>query len=175
MRIISGKYKGTKIRTYAKRNYRPTLSKVRKSIFDILGPLSNCKVLDLFAGTGILGFESLSRGASSVLFVDNDSLINKILRANTLLFSDCSITIKKMNAIQNLKTKQEFDLIFADPPYNYFSQHKRIDVDLFIDMILNKLKTRGRFVLECRNTIQISYPVRTKIFGETQICIGTKD
>ena len=175
MRIISGKYKGTKIRTYAKRNYRPTLSKVRKSIFDILGPLSNCKVLDLFAGTGILGFESLSRGASSVLFVDNDSLINKILRANTLLFSDCSITIKKMNAIQILKTKQEFDLIFADPPYNYFSQHKRIDVDLFIDMILNKLKTRGRFVLECRNTIQISYPVRTKLFGETQICIGTKD
>ena len=107
MRIISGKYKGTEIRTYAKRSYRPTLSKVRKSIFDILGPLSNCTVLDLFAGTGILGFESLSRGASSVLFVDNNSLINKILRANTLLFSECSITIKKMNlyTIYEIRTR----------------------------------------------------------------------
>ena len=80
MRILSGIYKGIDIKTSSKQNYRPTQTKIRKSIFDSLGSLSQCSVLDLFAGTGILGFESASRGASSVVFVEKNLFIYKMLK-----------------------------------------------------------------------------------------------
>ena len=64
MNILAGRFKGHNIRTVAKASYRPTASRIRKSIFDILGNLNGCSVLDLFAGSGILGFEAASRGAA---------------------------------------------------------------------------------------------------------------
>ena len=72
MKILSGDYKGLSIITKKRTNYRPTQSRIRKSIFDILKPFSYLNVLDLFSGTGIIGFEAASRGAESVTFIDND-------------------------------------------------------------------------------------------------------
>ena len=69
MNILAGRFKGQKIRTIAKASYRPTTSRVRKSIFDMLGDLDEYSVLDLFAGSGILGFEAASRGATAITFV----------------------------------------------------------------------------------------------------------
>ena len=72
MKILSGQYKGLEIKTDKSLSYRPTSSRVRKSIFDILGSLQKLSVLDIFAGSGILGFEAASRGATKVSFVDNN-------------------------------------------------------------------------------------------------------
>jgi len=175
MRILSGMYKGITIKTSSKQNYRPTQSKVRKSIFDSLGSLENCSVLDLFSGTGILGFESASRGASSVVFVEKNIFIYKMLKKNATLFSNENFEIKRNDAIRFLKTSQPFDLIFADPPYNYFSRNSEIDVDIFIHMMLEKINLNGRFVFECPYRIDICYPVKTKVFGETKVCVGKKE
>ncbi len=175
MKILSGIYKGMQIKTSIKQNYRPTQTKVRKSIFDSLGSLEDCSVLDLFSGTGILGFESASRGASSVVFVEKNLFIYKMLKTNATLFSNNNFKIKRNDAIRFLKNSQPFDLIFADPPYNYFNRNKGIDVDLFINMILDKLNLRGRFIFECPYRINVCYPVKTKVFGETKICMGRKE
>ena len=174
MKILSGIYKGIAIKTSSRQNYRPTQSKVRKSIFDSLGSLENCSVLDLFSGTGILGFESASRGASSVVFVEKNISIYKMLKKNATLFSNENFEIKRNDAIRFLKNTRPFDLIFADPPYNYFIRNSGIDVDLFIDMMLDKMNLQGRFVFECPYRIDICYPVKTKIFGETKVCVGNK-
>ena len=87
------------IKTSLKQNYRPTQTKVRKSIFDSLGSLEDCSVLDLFSGTGILGFESASRGASSVVFVEKNTFIYKMLKTNATLFSNNNFKIKRNDAI----------------------------------------------------------------------------
>ena len=75
MNIISGRFKGYKINTSFNTNYRPTKSSVRKSLFEKLKSLKNKKVLDLFAGTGVMGFEASSRGADSISFVENNSCL----------------------------------------------------------------------------------------------------
>ena len=175
MKILSGIYKGMHIKTSLKQNYRPTQTKVRKSIFDSLGSLEDYSVLDLFSGTGILGFESASRGASSVVFVEKNLFIYKMLKKNAAMFSNNNFKIKRNDSIQFLKNSQSFDLIFADPPYNYFNRNTGIDVDLFINMILDKLNLKGRFIFECPHRINICYPVKTKVFGETKVCVGRKE
>ena len=81
----------------------------------------------------------------------------------------------KTDAIRFLKTLHTFDLIFADPPYNYFNRNIGIDVDLFIDMMLKNLKLEGRFIFECSHKINLNYPVKTKVFGETKVCMGIKE
>ncbi len=175
MRILSGIYKGVDIKTSSKQNYRPTQTKVRKSIFDSLGSLEYCTVLDLFSGTGILGFESASRGAQSVVFVEKIPSIYRMLKSNASLFPNSNFSIKRNDAIQYLKISQPFDLIIADPPYNYFNRNTGIDVDLFIDLILDKLNLQGRFIFECSKRINFCYPVKTKVFGETKVCVGRKE
>ena len=69
MRILAGRYKGRSIKTISSSSYRPTQSRIRKSLFDILGPLDGISFLDLYAGSGIIGFEAASRGAIDVTFV----------------------------------------------------------------------------------------------------------
>ena len=129
MRILSGIYKGIHIKTSSKQNYRPTQTKVRKSIFDSLGSLSQCSVLDLFSGTGILGFESASRGASSVVFVEKNLFIYRMLKTNATLYPYTNFSIKRNDAMQFLENSKSFDLIIADPPYNLFNRNTGIDVD----------------------------------------------
>ena len=174
MKILSGKYKGIKIKTSSKFEYRPTQSIVRKSIFDTLGVLDNCSVLDLFSGTGILGFESASRGASSVTFVENNLRIFRQLKENVFSFSEEQFILIKKDVLKFIKNCQRYNLIIADPPYNFFNQNKKVNVDLFIEMIVEKLYLGGVFVLECPKSLSLDYPVKIKNFGETKICIGEK-
>ena len=80
MQIQAGIYKGRRVKTVRNAPYRPTTSLVRKSLFDILGNLSGYHVLDLFAGSGIIGFEAASRGAESVTFVDSSMRVTSLLK-----------------------------------------------------------------------------------------------
>jgi 16S rRNA (guanine966-N2)-methyltransferase len=124
MRITGGEAKGRLLATVRGLRIRPTTDLVRQAIFNILGQdLTGVKVLDLFAGTGSLGLEALSRGATSALFVDNSRQSIGLIRKNLALcsYENVGFTLKrdlrKGLTVRHPAAKGKFDLIFLDPPY----------------------------------------------------------
>ncbi len=123
MRVIGGEFRGRKLLAPARGHIRPTSDRVREAIFDVLGPEWNYqKVLDLFAGTGALGIEAISRGAQEAVFVEQGRRALKILRGNLEALGLTSrarilpMAVKK--GIKVLADRDEaFDLVFMDPPY----------------------------------------------------------
>ncbi len=120
MRIISGFLKGRRIFAPAGLALRPTPSKVRGALFNILAnTISNTSFLDLYAGTGAIGIEALSRGAQSTTFIEHDHRHLQYLRKNitTTAINDKS-TVLGISVNDYLKaTDQSFDIVFLDPPY----------------------------------------------------------
>ncbi|MBT9132212.1 MAG: Ribosomal RNA small subunit methyltransferase D [Firmicutes bacterium] len=121
MRVISGEAKGRKL--FSPPGARPTAGKIRESFFNILGKeVFSAKVLDLFAGTGALGIEALSRGAKKAVFVDNNHLSERAVRRNiaNLSFGNRA-AIYQLGVDKALKLFSrkgyKFDIIFMDPPY----------------------------------------------------------
>ena len=122
MRVIAGAYKG---RTLApvKGRTRPTAAKVREAIFNILGSaVAGARVLDLYAGTGALGIEALSRGARAAVFVEDHPEALQVLRRNLeslgLLAQATVLPLAVLAALKKLASRSEpFDLVFLDPPY----------------------------------------------------------
>ena len=86
MRILAGRFKGQSIATSRKLSYRPTQTRIRKSIFDRIAPYQYDSVLDLFSGSGIMGFEASSRGAKSVTLVENNKKSLTLLKENSQKF-----------------------------------------------------------------------------------------
>ena len=133
MRIIGGTAKGRRLQTppksTAKRTgrpvIRPTADRAREALFSIIGSeVENGEVLDLFAGTGALGLEALSRGARSAVFVDKNSQSITLIQKNIELcgFSDRSSVIKRdlaksLSFLEKILSGKEFSIIFIDPPY----------------------------------------------------------
>ncbi len=123
MRVISGTSKGRKLSTPKRSSLRPTSDRVKESLFDILGTKVEAKiVLDLFAGTGNLGIEALSRAAKKAVFVEKNREAVRLVEKNLSLckMQDRSEVLLKGadDAISSLKRRREsFDLIFMDPPY----------------------------------------------------------
>ena len=119
MRIITGQHKGRAI-TMPK-GIRPTQSKVRKAIFDILGDVSGLSFLELFAGTGAVGFEAASRGAAEVELVELDRGCQRAIEENirALKLESCHLRMQEaQEAVRDLfRRGKKFDLIFLDPPY----------------------------------------------------------
>ena len=118
MRVITGSARGRKLKTPENRDIRPTTDNVKESLFNILQfDIEGRQVLDLFAGTGQLGIECLSRGAAGVTFVDADREAVRIVREN---LKTCGMTapVFQEDALQFLNRGQRFDLIFIDPPYD---------------------------------------------------------
>jgi 16S rRNA (guanine966-N2)-methyltransferase len=124
LRIIAGDLKGKRLYSVRNRSIRPTADRLRESMFDILSQrVLDAVVLDLFAGTGALGIEALSRGAESVVFIDNRKEALSVLKRNiNSCMLDQKANIVKWNIRQNLNCiksqKHHFDLIFLDPPYD---------------------------------------------------------
>jgi len=124
LRIIGGDLRGKRLKSIHGKLIRPTADRIREAIFNILlNSIAKTLVLDLFAGTGALGIEALSRGAKRALFVDNQNKSLSVLKQN---IASCGLgekaVIVKWNIRQNLNCiksiGQKFDLIFLDPPYN---------------------------------------------------------
>lgn len=129
MRIITGSAKGCKLKTPAGMNTRPTADRVKESLFSILGSDASGRVLDIFAGTGGLGLEALSRGADSCVFIDKATA--DIIRFNaehTHLSAKCQILSGDVfTHLQRLAAGgKKFDLVFADPPYHQGLAHKAL-------------------------------------------------
>lgn len=127
IKISNGSKKGFKLKVPNNNLVRPKTSKIRKMIFDVIQSVEGMEVLDIFAGSGSLGIEALSMGASFATFIDqNPSSINCIKdNINKCEFTDKSTIIKKdfAEALRILiKQKKKYDLIFIDPPYSYFDE-----------------------------------------------------
>lgn len=119
MRIIAGKWRGRPIDAPSGLATRPTADRLRETLFSMLasrlGSFEDLRVADLFAGSGALGFEALSRGAASATFVENDPAAAAIIRRNAEKLGASIQTF--LGSALALPRSEPFDLIFADPPY----------------------------------------------------------
>ena len=162
MRIIAGELKGRQIATVADLHYRPTTERAREAIFSMLESMdcvSHKKVLDLYSGTGSLGFEALSRGAGSCLFVENNPTLVSMLRANIDQLGlgqrasvECKSVEELMFPKQNSSRREgSFSLVFADPPWDL-----QIGGMLVLDFLNSKLASKPAiFVLGSRKTTEL--------------------
>lgn len=159
MRIVGGKYRHRLIVFPDENNphTRPTKDRIREAIFSIVGEISSFKALDLYAGSGAMGLEALSRGASFSTFVDISPLAIKAIKENikNLQIPSAQYEIIKdydVNALDILKSKNlKFDIVFLDPPYDK-GDYKKI-VDLLIEKDL--LSEQAILVLETNRPINL--------------------
>jgi len=146
MRVISGSARGRRLKLPTGFDIRPTSDKVKESVFNIIQfDIEGRRVLDLFAGTGQLGIEALSRGALNAVFVDSRPDACKLIKDNLKLcgFSD-SAAVYTRDALRFLENGDRFDLIFVDPPYDKLLAKKILTKIIEFD----KLNTNGIIICE---------------------------
>ncbi len=122
MRVVAGEYRGRTLRAPPGRATRPTADRVREALFSILGPIDGARVLDLFAGSGALGIEAISRGAARATFVESDRAAADVIRRNldtlgageraTVVIRDALVWLTRAGG------NEAFDLVLLDPPYD---------------------------------------------------------
>ena len=177
MRVISGKYKGMEIKGYNILGTRPTMDRVKESLFgSIQMHVKNSVCLDLFAGSGALGIEALSMGAKTCYFVDNNKIAIKTLEKNLqrlkvdepyhLILNDYT------SALKTFKDNVKFDIIFLDPPYHLNMMNDSIKKILEYDL----LNDNGLIICEYEEGI-VECPLtllKTKEYGSKNISIYQK-
>jgi 16S rRNA (guanine966-N2)-methyltransferase len=177
MRVIAGSAGGINL-DVPKRGVRPTMDRVKAAIFSSLGEMViGARVLDLFAGSGGLGIEALSRGGSSAVFVDSDRRSIEVIERN-LTRAGVKGAVYCRDAFDFLRTSRPenlFEIIFADPPYDRTSAGARFS-DLLLDdeSLPNLLATNGIFVLEKRPEEELLISpswelIRAKKYGATEV------
>ncbi len=175
MRIVSGRFKNKLVNTLETKELRPTLSKIRESIFDVLqDKVINSSWLDLFAGSGLVGIEAASRFAKEIVFVEKNPKHFKLLKQNLSNFN-FEYKIYLNDALRALKyfNEEQFDIIFLDPPY----ETGCIEKVLPVIAERNILKTGGYIIVECtknENFTQITdnidfENIKEKIYGGTKL------
>jgi 16S rRNA (guanine966-N2)-methyltransferase len=118
IRIIAGQFRGRRITVPDRPGLRPTPDRVRETLFNWLGQsLDGLSCLDLFAGSGALGFEAASRGAARVVMVEQDRAAFEVLRKNLSLLNASQVELVLDDAFAYLKKGQGFDVVFLDPPF----------------------------------------------------------
>lgn len=157
MRVITGLYKGRILKTVDDLSVRPATDRVKQTIFDMLTnriELEGATVLDLFAGSGGLGIEALSRGAKHVTFVETNTEAADFIEKNVEMLGCVSATeILSIDAMQFLRRSQDrYDLVFADPPYEY-DETATIPLVVFQDKILKK---HGYLLIEHASKLKFS-------------------
>ena len=172
VRIIAGEWRGRRVTVAARPQLRPTPNRLRETLFNWLGDsVRGCNVLDLYAGTGILGFESLSRGASHATFVENDRRTLTKLREACQQFDleAAQAAVVEANAIKWLEhNRTRWDLVFLDPPFHANREYKRV-----LSRIVSHLSEKGMVYVESasRNeTVTCSLEEwKSKEIGEVRI------
>ena len=177
MRVIAGSAGGIRL-TVPETNLRPTMDRVKAAIFSSLGErVIGARVLDLFAGTGALGLEALSRGAASALFVDeNRAAVQAIERNFQKTKLRGRVTKQEVFAFLNRQRSNEtFDIIFADPPYEQAKGGGEFTRMLLEnENLCDVLAPDGVFLLEKRPDEQLFEPAlwtvaRAKTYGATEV------
>lgn len=133
MRVISGKARGRRLCSPPSDRVRPALDKVKEAVFNILFDVTNARVLDLFAGTGSMGLEAVSRGAKNAVFVEKWPPAAEVISKNIKICgfeAECRIIIKEVDRAIKMLSKEGlcFDLIFVDPPYDKQLVNETLDL-----------------------------------------------
>ena len=175
MRVLTGQSKGKTLRVPRGKSLRPTTARIKKSMFDILGPeVSGTRVLDLFSGSGNLGIEALSMGAESCVFVEKNSAAAGIIAQN---LRSCGYT--EQSRILNFDFRKAlsmlsaencgFDLVFIDPPYEFY---EKTDPHALAREIRDAVWEKGIMVIEhpSGNVMKSEgFHVRTRKYGGTSV------
>jgi 16S rRNA (guanine(966)-N(2))-methyltransferase RsmD len=174
MRIIAGERKGHTIYAPKGRDTRPTSDRVRENVFNIVAPwVEDARVLDLYAGSGAMGLEALSRGAASVVFVDSDADAVRAIERNLQKLWLTRGTVLRVDATTSLAQEstagRKYDLVLADPPY------EMTDYDTLARYLPRVLADDGLLVLESasRSEPEIAgLGVRTtRKYGSTRVTV----
>ena len=163
MRINSGNFRNSSIEILKNSSFRPTTSISRKSLFDSIGKLEGKSFLDLFSGSGIIGFEAASRGAKNVTFVEiNKKYLNHII-LNAKKFEYDQFNFMARDAHRFIKKSKNYDIIFADPPYGLY------EMNIFIENALKKLNKGGILILESSSKETLEGFDKIAKFGDTNL------
>jgi 16S rRNA (guanine966-N2)-methyltransferase len=170
LRIVAGAYGGRRIEAPPGRSTRPTSDRVREALFSILGPIDDARVLDLYAGSGALGIEALSRGAAEAVFVDSDPRAARTIEDN-LAKLGASGRVHRRDVFAWLKAADgTFDLVFADPPYSSARQ-----MGTRLDELLPPLLTETSLTVtesDKREPLLLAMPLLDeRTYGDTRIAI----
>jgi 16S rRNA (guanine966-N2)-methyltransferase len=174
LQVLTGAIKGRKLKVPKGRAIRPTTSRIKKSIFDTLGDLHGLRVLDIFAGSGGLGIESLSRGASHVTFIEKTPDVFKLLRDNVascgildkadIICDDYEHATKKLG-----KEGSKFDIVFIDPPYSLYEKREVLD---FVSLVTNCVDYESIVIIEHERNLTgeaKGFSRVTRSFGGTKV------
>jgi 16S rRNA (guanine966-N2)-methyltransferase len=171
MRIISGSRKGARIAAPKGIATRPTGDRVREAAFNLIGPVDDARVLDLFAGSGALGLEALSRGAASVTFVESDRAACRTIADNLEKLRLTGARVTCGDAVSTARREsRQYDLILVDPPYEAWSE---LEAKL-APLLPRLLAPGGLLVVETgqRMEPQLPLPIRTsRRYGSARLTL----
>jgi 16S rRNA (guanine966-N2)-methyltransferase len=171
LRVVAGHLRGRRLTAPPGCGTRPTSDRVREALFSILGPLGGARVLDLFAGSGALGIEALSRGARHATFVDRDARALAAIRRNLAALELDSATVHRRDVRTFLSAASgPWDIVFLDPPYDDAARwaeplSRALSAVLSDDArIVTESDTRSPLILELPLEVE-------RVYGDTRIAI----
>jgi 16S rRNA (guanine966-N2)-methyltransferase len=171
MRIVAGTRRGARIAAPKGLATRPTGDRVREAAFNLIGPVAGARVLDLFAGSGALGLEALSRGAASVTFVESDRAACRTIADNLAKLRLTGARITCGDAVWAVRREsQQYDLILVDPPYEAWSELE----PRLAEHLPRLLAPEGLLVVEtgARTEPALPLPIRTsRRYGSARLTL----
>ncbi|HEY1318012.1 MAG TPA: 16S rRNA (guanine(966)-N(2))-methyltransferase RsmD [Gaiella sp.] len=176
MRIIAGTHRGRRIVAPKGAHTRPTGDRVREALFDLVGPVDGASVLDLYAGSGALGLEALSRGAARCVFAETDPAACRVIRRNLEQLSLAGGRVVQRDAIALLRGEASagarHELVLADPPYDRWED---VEADLAA-LLPAVVAPSGLVVVETSGRIEPRLPldlVTTRRYGSARLTVFT--
>jgi len=170
VRVVAGEFRGRRLAAPRGSRTRPTADRVREALFSMLGDVSGARVLDLYAGSGALGIEALSRGAESAVFVERDPRAVAAIERN-LESLGVEEEVLREDVVRFLRRASGiFDLVFCDPPYDWASRLAGPLTEHLPDVTSED----ARIVTESdkRNPLELPFPLVTeRTYGDTRIAI----
>jgi 16S rRNA (guanine966-N2)-methyltransferase len=174
VRVIAGSRKGHKLAAPRGLETRPTSDRVRENVFNLVGPVDGARVLDLFAGSGALGIEALSRGAASAVFVEHDADAVRTIERNLDRLRLTGARIVHADVLRTIAQEAtagaKYDLVLVDPPYGMFTEIQ----PRLVRHLPPLLAADGLLVLETdvRTEPELPLPIRTsRKYGQTRVTL----
>jgi 16S rRNA (guanine966-N2)-methyltransferase len=177
VRIVAGSKRGHRIAAPKGVVTRPTGDRVREAAFSLVGPVDGAAVLDLYAGSGAMGLEALSRGAASCLFVERDREATRVIQSNLdkLQLTGAIVANRSVDAaLRDESTRgRHYDLVFADPPYDEWKTHEPTLSELLTDLLSHD----ALVVVETSERVEPALPldlVTSRRYGSARITVFSR-
>ena len=177
MRIVAGSRKGHRIAAPKGAVTRPTGDRVREAAFSLIGPVEGAAVLDLFAGSGAMGLEALSRGAASCVFIERDRDAARVIQSNLEKLCLVGAVVTTRDVAAALRDEHDrgrrYDLVLVDPPYDEWAKH----APGLSELLLVVLEDDALVVVETSERVQPELPlalVTTRRYGSARITVFSR-